>query len=275
MEEYELKKSFNKDSLKGVGGLAVAGLLIVLFIVLNPIVIIGAGERGVVFSRFSGVRDQVMVEGMNFRIPAVENIVKFDIKTQKLDRMSQGASKDLQEVNLRTVVNYHLDGAKVSTLYRKVGIDYERKVIEPAIQEAVKAGTALFPVESIIVERPKLKAVISETLATKLKMYDIIVEDVNLTDITFSKEFNRVVEQKQIEEQKIKTAEYKKRQAEQYKQQVILEAEAEAEKQRLIRLQLTRDIVSLEWIKKWDGKLPETMLGGGDSIPMINIKGQK
>lgn len=272
MEEFEMKRSFNKDSIKGVGGLALAGLIIVLFLILNPIVIIGPGERGVVFSRFSGVKDQVMMEGMNFRIPAIENIVKFDIKTKKMERVSQGASKDLQEVNLRTVVNYHLDGEKVSKLYQEVGMDYERKVIEPAIQEAVKAGTALFPVESIIVERPKLKAIITETLGAKLKIYDIIVEDVNLTDITFSQEFNRVVEQKQIEEQKIKTAEYKKRQAEQYKQQVILEAEAEAEKQRLIRLQLTKDIVSLEWIKKWDGKLPETMLGGSDTIPMINLK---
>ncbi len=274
MEEYELKKSFNKDSLKGLGGLVVAGLIIILFFVLNPIVIIGAGERGVIFSRISGVRHQVLMEGMNFKLPAIENVVKFDIKTKKLERVSQGASKDLQEVNLRTVVNYHLDGKQVSRLYQQVGVDYERKIIDPAIQEAVKAGTALFPVESIIVERPKLKKIITDSLAEKLKPYGIDVEDVNLTDITFSPEFNRVVEQKQIEEQKIKTAEYKKRQAEQHKQQVILEAQAEAEKQRLIRLQLTKDIVAVEWIKKWDGKLPQTMLGGGDSVPLINLKGK-
>lgn len=274
MEEYELKKPFNKESLKGISGLAIIGGLIILFFILNPIVIVGAGERGVVFSRISGVKEMPMQEGMNFRIPGIENIVKFDIKTKKLERVSQGASKDLQEVNLRTVVNYHLDGLKVAKLFQEVGVDYERKVIEPAIQEAVKAGTALFPVESIIIERPKLKAIITETLAVKLKVYDIIVEDVNLTDITFSAEFNRVVEQKQIEEQKIKTAEYQKRQAEQHKQRVILEAEGEAEKQRLIRLQLTKDIVAVEWIKKWDGKLPETMMGGNNAIPMVNLKGK-
>jgi regulator of protease activity HflC (stomatin/prohibitin superfamily) len=268
--EFEMKKTFGKDSLKGISGLVIAGVIILLLFVLNPIVIIGAGERGVIFSRFTGVRDIVLQEGLNFRIPGIENVVKFDIKTQKLERTSQGASKDLQEVNLRTVVNYHLDGQKVSKLFQEVGVDFERKVIEPSIQEAVKAGTAIFPVENIIVERPKLKAVITEILGKKLAMYDIVLEDVNLTDIVFSNEFNRVVEQKQIEEQKIKTAEYQKMQAEQHKQRVILEAEAEAEKQRLIRLQVTKDIVALEWIKKWDGKLPETVLG--DSVPMINIK---
>jgi len=270
VNEFEMKKIFSKDSMKGITGLIVAGLLILLLFIFNPIVIIGAGERGVVFSRFTGVEEKVMLEGLNFRIPGVENVIKFDVKTQRLERISQGASKDLQEVNLRTVVNYHLDAKKVSKLYREVGVDFEHKVIEPSIQEAVKAGTALFPVEDIIVERPKLKAVITETLGKKLKRYDIILEDVSLTDISFSEEFNRVVEQKQIEEQKIKTAEYKKKQAEQHKQQVILEAEAEAQKQRLIRMQVTKDIVALEWIKKWDGKLPETVLG--DSVPMINLK---
>ncbi len=266
-----MKKPFSKDSLKGISGMIIAGAVILVLFVLNPIVIIGAGERGVVFSRFTGVKDKVMEEGMNFKIPGVESIVKFDIKTQKLDRASDGASKDLQEVNLRTVVNYHLQPDKVAKLYQEVGVDFERKVIEPAIQEAVKAGTALFPVENIIVERPKLKAIIADILRLKLEEYDIVLEDVNLTDISFSAEFNRVVEQKQIEEQKIKTAEYKKKQAEQHKATVILAAQAEAEKQRLIRLQVTKDIVALEWIKKWDGKLPETILGG-EAVPMINFK---
>ncbi|MCK5243535.1 prohibitin family protein [bacterium] len=270
-EEFEMKKAFSKDSMKGVSGLVIAGVIILLLFVLNPIVIIGAGERGVVFSRFSGVQQNVMMEGLNFRIPGIESIIKFDIKTQKLERLSQGASKDLQEVNLRTVVNYHLQADKVSKLYQEVGVDFERKVIEPSIQEAVKAGTAQFPVENIIVERPRLKAIIAEILRKKLVEYDIILEDVNLTDIEFSAEFNRVVEQKQIEEQKIKTAEYKKKQAEQHKATVILAAQGEAEKQRLIRLQVTKDIVALEWIKKWDGKLPETVMGG-DAVPMINLK---
>lgn len=270
MDQFEMKKPFSKDSFKNYSGIIIAGAVILLLFVFNPIVIIGAGERGVVFSRFTGVQDKVMQEGMNFRIPAIENIIKFDIKTQKLERASDGASMDLQEVNLRTVVNYHLEADKVAKLFQEVGVDFERKVIEPSIQEAIKAGTALFAVEDIIVQRPKLKAVITEALAKKLAAYNIIVEGVNLTDITFSPEFNRVVEQKQIEEQKIKTAEYKKKQAEQHKQRTILEAQGEAEKQRLIRMQVTKDIVSLEWIKKWDGKLPETMMGG-ETIPMIKL----
>ncbi len=271
MDEYEMKRSAGVESWKRTSRLLGLGAVVLVLLLLNPIVIIGAGERGVVFSRFTGVQERVMQEGLNFRIPGIEVVVKFDVKTQKLERASDGASKDLQSVNVRTVVNYHLDGEKVAKLFQEVGVDFERKVIEPSIQEAVKAGTALFPVENIIVERPKLKAVITETLGKKLLLYDIVLEDVNLTDITFSAEFNRVVEQKQIEEQKIKTAEYQKRQAEQFKQRTILEAEGEAEKQRLIRLQLTKDIVAMEWIKKWDGKLPETMLGEG-AVPLINFK---
>ncbi|MBN1594867.1 prohibitin family protein [candidate division FCPU426 bacterium] len=267
--EFDVRKSFSRESMKGMSGLIIAGVVLLFLFVLNPIVIVGAGERGVVFSRFSGVKEGIMQEGLNFRLPGIESVIKMDVKTQKLTRSSEGASKDLQSVQITTVVNYHLDAAKVGKLYQEVGMDFERKVIEPSIEEAVKAGTALFPVENIIVERPKLKAVITETLGKKLLLYDLMLEDVNITDIRFSDEFNRVVEQKQIEEQKIKTAEYQKKQAEQHKQRVILEAEGEAEKQRLIRTELTKDIISMEWIKKWDGKLPVTVLG--DSMPLINI----
>jgi regulator of protease activity HflC (stomatin/prohibitin superfamily) len=270
MEEYELKKPWSQDAQRTTRMILIAGGVILFFWVLNPIVIIGAGERGVVFSRFSGVQQKVMMEGMNFRIPGIENIIKYDIKTQRLERDNQGASKDLQEVRIQTVVNYHLEGGEVSNLHQKVGQDFEHKVILPSLQEAVKAATALFPVESIIVERPKLKEIIRQSLMEKLRTYGIILEDVSITDINFSAEFNRVVEQKQIEEQKIKTAEYQKKQAEQNKERAILEAQAEAEKQRLLRLQLTKDIVALEWIKKWDGKLPVTMMGS-EATPMINL----
>ncbi|MCK5534687.1 prohibitin family protein, partial [bacterium] len=137
-----------------------------------------------------------------------------------------------------------------------------------------KIGAAQFPVEKIIVEREKLKGIITELLRAKMVGYNITIENVNLVNIDLSVEFNKIVEQKQIEEQKIKTAEYKKKQAQQEKERLILQAEAQATKQRLLRQTVNKDIIALEWIKKWDGTLPQTMLGEG-SVPLIDIRGKK
>jgi regulator of protease activity HflC (stomatin/prohibitin superfamily) len=150
---------------------------------------------------------------------------------------------------------------KVNELFVKVGVGYTEKVIEPAVNEAVKAAAAHFPVEQIIVNREQLKEGIVTSLSKVLANYHIHLESVNLVDIDFSEQFNHVVEQKQVEEQKIKTAEYQRMQAEEYKKKSILEAEAEAEKQRLLKQSVTADIVALEWIKKWNGQLPQTVLG--------------
>ena len=271
---YEMKPEVD---LKKIKQYSIVIIFVVAILVLitagNPIAIIDAGERGVVFSRITGVKATVMEEGLNFKMPFVESVVKYDVRTQKLERKFEAASKDLQSVEVRTVVNYHLETAMVSKIHQEIGTDYERKIILPAVEEAVKIGVAQFPVEKIIVEREKLKGIVTELLKIEMVKDNIIVENVNLVNIDLSAEFNKIVELKQMEEQKIKTAEYKKKQAQQEKEMVILHAEAQATKQKLLRQSVNKDIIALKWIEKWDGTLPQTMLGEG-SVPMIDIRGK-
>ena len=221
---------------------------------------VGAGVVGVTFNTVTGAT-AAYSQGMYFKIPIVTSVVKFDVKTQREDIQADSASKDLQKVQVHVAINYHLDYKKVNELYVKVGRDYIEKVIHPAVNESVKASVAQFPVEEIIVKREDVKVLIEKSLKDRLAIYNIILESVNLVNISFDEEFNRVVEQKQIEEQKIKTAEYIKKQAEQKKQATILEAEGEARKQELLRATISKDTVMMKWIDKWDGKLPTYMMG--------------
>jgi regulator of protease activity HflC (stomatin/prohibitin superfamily) len=96
-----------------------------------------------------------------------------------------------------------------------------------------------------------------------------MVESVNLVDIDFTPEFNKVVEEKQIEEQKIRTAQYVRMQAEENKKTEILKAEAEATKQRLLQQSATREVVNLKWIEKWNGVLPQVN-AGKDTMLIVN-----
>lgn len=228
---------------------------------------VGAGIVGVTFNSFTGSTASYS-QGAYLKIPWIVSVIKFDVKTQRENIKADSASKDLQKVLVSVVVNYHLDYSKVNDLYVKVGQDYVDKVIHPAVNESVKASVAQFPVEEIIVKREDVKALIEGALKDRLKVYNIILESVNLVNINFDKEFNKVVEQKQMEEQKIKTAEYKKRQAEQNKQATILEAEGEARKQELLRATISKDTVMMKWIEKWSGTLPTIMTGNSSTLMM-------
>lgn len=247
----------------GISGLIIFFVVLIstMFYIVNP------GEVGVEVL-FGSVK-RYAENGLHFKNP-LSAVVVFDIKTQREEQRSEGASQDLQLVIVESVVNYHLDASKIPELYSKVGRDFVHKVIKPAIQECIKAATAKYKVEEVIVKRHEVKQLIFDSLKSKLLNYFIVLEDVNIQDIDFSPEFNRVVEEKQIEEQKIKTAQYRREQAEQEKEQTILEAQAEAEKQRLLKVNTSKEVVELKWIEKWDGKLPETILGD-KSVPMINL----
>ena len=245
-----------------------AVLVVVAIIVitnLNPVFVVGPGEVGVTFNRLSG-KTASYSQGMHYRIPVIHGVSKFDVKTQRIDIVAFSASKDLQKVEVEVVVNTHLLYEKVNDLFIKVGKDYVVKVVEPAVNECVKAASAQFPVEDIIVKREVLKQQIEDTLRTQLMTYNIVVENVSLVNIKFDPEFEKIVEQKQIEEQKIKTAEYVKQQAEQNKLATIARAEGEAKAQQLLRESVNDKTIAYKWIDKWDGKLPATMLGSNSSV---------
>lgn len=260
MAENSVGNNYRTVALVAVGLL---GLFLV--IKMNPVFVVGPGQVGVTFNNVSG-KTASYGQGTHFRVPIVHTVNKFDVKTQRLDIIAEGASKDLQLVKMETVLNFHLDYTMVDQIFVKVGRDYMRKVIEPAVNEAVKAAVSQYQVEKIIVERESVKSIIEQLLAKRLAEYNIILENVNLVDINFADEFNKVVEQKQIEEQKIKTAQYQRMQAEENKKRVILDAEGEARKQQMLKETVSDKGIALQWIAKWDGHLPQYMMGKDTSF---------
>lgn len=254
-------KTFLNWVLRAIAGVGVVLTLINSFYIVDP------GEVGVeiLFGDIKGFREN----GFHAKLP-ISEVHYFDIKTQKSHQDSEAASSDLQIVKVAAVINYRLDSSKIASLYQQVGRDYENKVVFPMIQECVKAGVAQYKVEDIIVKRIELKQTIEKLLKDRLAVYYMVLEGVNLQNIDFSPEFNKVVEQKQVAEQQIKTAEYNRQRAEKEKQTTILQAQAEAEKQRLLAVSTSRDVVELKWIEKWNGALPQMITGNG-SIPMVNF----
>ena len=242
-------------------------LLVCASLVLGSFFNVPVGYVGVRINILDG-KTESYARGTYLKIPVIHKVVNYDVKTQRQEFRANSASKDLQTVLASIVVNFRPDYSKVNDIHTNIGSDYQWKVIDPAVQEAAKAAISKLPVEMVVVERENLRASIETRLAEKLEPYSIIIENVNITNIDFSTEFNRVVEEKQIEEQKVKKAEYQRLQAEEEKKRAILLAEAEAQKQHLLKQSTSKEVIGLKWIEKWDGRLPVYMMGDGQNVIM-------
>jgi len=258
-------------TVKIIGGIVIG--IVALMVLLGTFFSVAVGEVGVVFNKAAG-STKVKTQGIHFKVPLLEEVTKFDIKTQSIVLREECSSKDLQLVNMTTILNLHLRSENVNEVYTKIGADWTAKIVNPIAYEVAKSTLSGYNVEEIIGKRDQIRQQIEKELRSRYDSYNVVLETVSLANIDFSKEYNKIVEQKQIEQQRILVVENQKKQAEFTKAKMILEAEGEAQKNNLMRQSATEQIIALEWIKKWNGTLPATMLGDGKNL-MVNIKSAK
>lgn len=243
-----------------------------LIILLSAFVIVPAGHRGVVLT-WGAVSGKVFGEGLHFVIPVVQSVQKIEVRTRKLEAAVSAYSKDLQTVDAAVALNYHVLPDAVNLLYQQIGMDYEARVVQPAIQEAVKAVTAKFTAQELIERRAVVKDEIKVALGERITTNHLILDEFSIVNFDFSDTYEQAVEQKQVAQQQSLRAENELTRIKIEAEQRIAQAKAEAEAIKIQAAAITqqggRDYVSLQWIEKWDGKLPQTVLG--DAVPMINI----
>lgn len=253
--------------------LAIIGFFLILgiIILLSSFYSVETGKKALV--KTGGKITDVQDEGFHLKIPFLNSIERVDIRTQKADQKADGASKDSQQVSATVSVNYHLNPNKLPEIYKRTGTDaetIENKIIDPRIANAVKEVTAKYSAEQLITQRNMAKANIDALLKNSLAPYDLIVEDVQLTQFEFGKEYNKAIEAKQTEVQNTLRAQNTLARIKIEAEQKITQAKAEAESIRIqseaIRNQGGQDYVNLQWIQKWDGKMPQYV---GSNAPML------
>ncbi len=246
-------------------------VLLLTAILFRPFVIVNAGERGAVM-QFGKVQSKVLDEGIHFIVPVVTSVKKLSVRVQKNDVNAEAASRDLQDVKTDVALNWHIDPLRVNEVFQRVGDETEivNRIISPAVSEVVKAAAAKKNAEEIITKRTELKQEIDNQLKKRLEAYGVIVDDVSLVNVSFSAEFAKAIEAKQIAEQEAKRAEFIALKAKQEAQAEINRAQGQAEAQRLQRLTLTPPLLQQQAIEKWDGRFPMVM-GGSGALPFINI----
>jgi prohibitin 2 len=272
MANFDGDRLIGADVVEAALGRAkyIAGAIALLLLVWNSVQSIGAGERGVVFSQFGGVKALVLDEGLRFKIPFVETIIPMDVKIQKAETSSNASSQDLQTIDAVIAVNYHIIPPAANQVYQNVGVLYRQRIIEPAVQESMKAVAAQFTAEQLITRRAEVSNRMQDFLAERLQVHNIEVDEFSIVDFGFSEQFNMAIEAKQTAEQNALKAERDLDRVKIEAEQLVTQATAEAESQRLQRETISSNILQLRAIEKWDGKLPHVT--GGGATPFINLE---
>lgn len=245
-------------------------ILLLVITIFTPFVIVNAGERGVLM-QFGKVQERILGEGIHPIIPIINTVKKLSVRVQKQEISAEASSKDLQDVFTDVALNWHIIPDEANVIFQQIGDENEvvQRIINPAVEEVLKAVMATYTAEEIITKRGEVKAGVDDALTTRLTSYHIRVDDISLVHVHFSKRFSDAVEAKQIAEQEAKRAGFVTLKAIKEAEAMVNIAKGEAEVQRLLRDTLTPQLLQKQAIEKWDGKLP--LIVGNDSIKLLDL----
>ncbi|KAJ1456633.1 band 7 family-domain-containing protein [Pelagophyceae sp. CCMP2097] len=213
-------------ALAGIGGLG--------FVAYNSVFTVQGGQRAILWSRVSGVKEAVYGEGMHPRIPLIEYPVHFDVRTRPRNVQSLTGSKDLQMVNITLRVLSKPNVNALAFIYTRLGHDYDDRVLPSIVNEVTKAVVACYNASELLTKREQVSAEIQQRLVSRASDFKIVLDDVSITHLSFSQEYTAAVEAKQVAQQESERARYVVEKAIQEKRSIVVKAEGEAKAAELI-----------------------------------------
>lgn len=233
------------------------------------------GKRAVIFDRLKGVQNEVVGEGTHFLIPWLQKAIIYDVRTKPKTISTTTGSKDLQNVSLTLRVLHRPDVVNLPKIYQTLGLDYDERVLPAIGNEVLKSIVAQFDASELITQRELISLKIRQELSKRSNEFNIRLEDVSITHMTFGKEFTKAVEQKQIAQQDAERAKFLVEKAEQERKASVIRAEGEAEAAETVSRALAKSGDGLLMIRRLDAsrEIAQTLAASPNITYLPNGKG--
>lgn len=267
-----------RKSLKAsvVPALVAVIVVVILFLILigDMVYTIQPGDRGVAIT-LGKADPQFRPPGFGFKFPFITQVVPISVRIQSASFTAACFSSDLQNVNAKITVNYHITEDKAVTIYTQYNQNILEGIVQPRTEEALKEITAQHTAEEIVKQRESIKNVALDGLRTKTKGI-IEVDDLVIQNLDLSNELEQAIEAKMVQEQEAAKAHFVQEKAKVEAETAIISAKGQAESISIqgAALAKTPELVSLKIVEKWDGHAPLYVGGNASGANLLlPIKG--
>lgn len=270
MSSYRGEREPSGLSLTVIGTGAVVILLFILFMFFGSFVTVGVGEVGIL-KEWGAIAQppQVFSPGIHAKMPFKDDVVTFDTRVQRADMEGLGAaSRDGIDITTHLAVNYHIVAKDAPLILQEVGVEWESRVLSPAIQQSYKETTGSYVAIDLVQKRQEVADRAKAVLQGKVERYHIVIDDIAILNVEFPESFNEAIKATQVANQNRLKAQQDQERAKTEAETALIVAQGLANAQRAQATTLTPEYLELQAIQKWDGHLP-MYLTPGSAIPFI------
>jgi len=258
---------------------------IIVFLALIAIIIfsnatfltIEAGERGVLFKRFSGGLDKENIYSPGFHVIAPWNdMYKYDVREQQIEEEMEVLSSNGLNIVVDVTIRFHPQFSEIGELHEIFGTNYRETLVRPEMRSAAREVVGRFiPEELYSTKRDEVQTMIRADLEKTLNNNHLALRAVLIRDIELPDKVKTAIEEKLEAEQSALKYEFILAQERKEAERKIIEAEAKAASNRLLNASLSTNILRDKGIEATLelARSPNTKIvvvgGSGDGLPLI------
>lgn len=265
MENYSLTQKGRKVVKYGL--IAITALILIF----ASTYYIAPGYRGTL-TVLGAVSQASYNNGIGLKPPFISTMHKTDVRTKKIQGKAVTYTKDIQTAELTYVLTYNVNPESVYIIYQHIGPDYESKIVTPIISDALKDIVGRWDAQDLVGNRDKARQQILSMLNKKLNKHFFQNVSFLIVNLDYSDNFEDAIEKKVIADQRAQEAVNNTKRIKEEANQRLISADADAKAMAIKAeaLEKNKSLVDYEAVQKWDGHLPNYMLGG--TFPFVNIK---
>lgn len=224
----------------------IVGGSIAAIVGFSSIFVVPAGEVGVV-TTLGKVSKNPRLPGLNLKIPFVQSVHFFNIRTQVRPENFSSLTKDLQVIEATATIKYAVKQSEAPRIYSTIATGnaeiYER-IIQPSLLKALKSVFSKYELVTIATDWNNISQIVETNASAELARFDYVeVKGLDLTGLKIAEEYRSAIEQKQIAEQQLLKAETE-----------VKIAGQEAIKFETLNRGLNDRVLYKLFLDKWDGK---------------------